>query len=247
MPSLWWYVHRSSVEAHTEVSVCTNQDGVVSGEHRKCSPGSMRADPIEDAVWDALVSSLQRPDLIEIEYNRRMKTENAVDGTELEAKRLKRMIDDVQRRDKRLLDAYLAEALDLNDYKSESEKVKIERTEIERQLNRVEQTRKHAVQQIETLAGLEDFCNQVSSGIDKLDPDGRRRLVELLVEQIDLEPDDRIRIHLVIPPNSPMKIGSGELRQRHPEALEGRQAAAITSIDHHAHRSRIAKSPAYFH
>jgi len=201
---------------------CTNQDGVVSGEHRKCSPGSMRADPIEDAVWDALVYSLQRPDLIEIEYNRRMETENAVDGTKLEAKRLKRMIDDVQRRDKRLLDAYLAEALDLDLYKSESEKVKIERSEIERQLNRLEQLRKQAIQQVEALAGLNDFCGEVSSGIGKLDPDGRRRLVELLVEQIDLERDDKIRIHLVIPPHSPVNNGPGELRQHHPEVLEGR-------------------------
>ena len=182
----------------------------------------MRADPIEDAVWDALVSSLQRPDLIEIEFNRRMNAEKAVDGTELEEKRLKRLLGDIQRRDKRLLAAYLAEALDLDLYKSESESVKIERTEIERQLNRLEHARNQTIQQIEALAGLKDFCGEVSSGIDKLDPDSRRRLVELLVEQIDIEPDDKIRIHLVMPPHSPGKNGLGELRQRHPEVLEGR-------------------------
>ena len=196
---------------------CTNQDGVVSGEHRKCSPGSMRADPLEGAVWDALVSSLRRPDLIETEYNRRMSAENAGSGTELEIKRLKRMIDDIRRREKRLLDAYVAEALVLDLYKSESEKVRTGRTEIERQLNHLEHARNQAIQQSAEVAGIKEFCDKISSGIDRLDPDGRRRLVELLVEQIDLESDDKIRIHLVIPPHSPSNVELGELRQRHPE------------------------------
>jgi hypothetical protein len=129
-----------------------------------------------------------------------------------------------------MIDAYLGEVLDLDQYQSESEMVKTERAEIERQLNHFEQANKQAIQQSETLAGLEDFCSQISSGIDKLDPDGRRRLVELLVEQIDLEPDDKIRIHLVIPPRSPEKNGSGELRLRHPEVLEGRHAGHLGDV-----------------
>ena len=214
---------------------CSNQDAVVAGEHKKCSPGSLSADPVENAVWDLVSDVLRRPDFVESEFRRRLESTDASSGLELEEKRLQQGLKTVKRRKDRLTDAYQAEVLDLERFGEGMRKLDAQEKETSRQLLNIEKTRKREVDQADALRQLEVFCSRVSTGLDLLDWSGQRQLLELLVERIDLTPDDGIKVQMVIAPEAPTGDDSdvGELRHRHPEALEGCGPLKSSSLERH--------------
>ena len=210
---------------------CTNKDAVVSGYDRNCSALSIRAGAIEEPVWKAVSDALRSPGLIESEYRRRLDAEDVADGSEMEERRLKSVKRSLERRKDRLTAAYTAEVLDLPRYGAGMKKLDAETVDLDRQLARIDSLRARGVLEAKSLQRVEEFRSEVAKGLQTIDDDGKRRLMELLVERIDLEPEDRLKVHMVIPPNTPDTRSSketglaGELRHQHPEALEGPAAA----------------------
>ncbi|MCH7641692.1 MAG: recombinase family protein [Chloroflexi bacterium] len=206
---------------------CTNKDAVVSGHDRKCMARSIRANAIEESVWDAISNTLQSPDLIESEYRLRLEAKGVSDGAEMEEQRLRSSTKSLERRKDRLTEAYLDEVLDLDRYGAEMKTIEAEVSELDRQLAAIESNRTSSAAEAESLQRVESFCSEVAQGLRTMDDDGKRRLMELLVERIDIEPEDKLKVHMVFPPDattpgqSKAAIPTGELRHRYPEALEG--------------------------
>jgi len=218
---------------------CTNRDGVVSGHDRKCTARSIRANAIEESVWEAVSNTLQSPDLIESEYRQRLEAKGVSDGAEMEEQRLRSSTKSLERRKDRLTAAYLDEVLDLDRYGSEMKMIEAEVSELDRQLASIDSTRASSAAESESLQRVESFCSEVAQGLRTMDNDGRRRLMELLVEHIDIEPEDKLKIHMVFPPDaatheqSKAATPTGGLRHRHPEALEGPSRAPPRSHNDH--------------
>jgi len=198
---------------------CVNDDPAVSSTGKRCSPGSFRADPVEEAVWESVAEALRRPDLLAEQYQRSLVDVGARDAWDMELRQLDLGLKRVARQEDRLTDAYLNEAIELDRYKAEMAGLKARRDGLERARSEAQDKQRSARDSEDALRDLEAFCERVSEGLDALTFDERQQLLGLVVERITVE-DDRVRIEAIIPRQGPSG-GACELRTSHPEALEG--------------------------
>ena len=180
------------------------------------------ASALEDAVWLVIENALRRPDLLESQYRTMFLAgdgEGDLSGME---KSITRQLAAVKRREDRLVEAYSAEAVTLEQLKESMAKLRAERAELQRELAAIGDRRTRMKSLDASVQRIEEFCRTVGAGLDGLDFDGRRRLLELLVDRIDLAEGGSIVVHTVMPPVAPSG-GPGELeelRLYHPEPVE---------------------------
>ena len=201
---------------------CSRTDASVSSTGKKCSPGSISADLVEQAVWGAIKEALQRPEALVEEYQRQLAQAGMPDALEGERKRAALALKRVKAQADRVTDAYINEAMDLDRYKAEMEKVKGRSQELERAATEIELRVHQEADSRAALRHLEQFCGRVSEGLESLSFDGRQQLLRLVVERITLDAD-RVCIQTVIPNEG----NSVQLRTHHPGLVEGRSSRNI--------------------
>ena len=111
-------------------------------------------------------------------------------------------------------EAYVSEAMNLDRYKEDMDKLTSHRQEFDRPQREVNQCQRQKQDTQKALARLERFCHQVPKGLTSLTFDERQPLLRLVTERIAVE-NGVARIDTVIPP------GQDNLRNRYPEPLEG--------------------------
>ena len=111
-------------------------------------------------------------------------------------------------------EAYVSEAMNLDRYKEDMDKLTSHRQELDRPQREVDQCQRQKQDTQKALAHLERFCHQVSKGLTSLTFDERQQLLRLVTERITVE-NGVARIDTVIPPDQ------DNLRNRYPEPLEG--------------------------
>jgi len=177
---------------------CRRTDPAVSSTGVKCQPGSVRADVLEEAVWTAVSEALRRPDLLKEEYAKKLVNAGAPAALEIERKQTQVALKRVKIQQDRLTDAYLNEAIDMERYKSEMDKLRNRCGELEYILHGIDRREQQEHDTQEALQDLERFCYRISEGLDSLTFDEKQKLLRLLVERITVE-DGRVRIDAVIP------------------------------------------------
>jgi hypothetical protein len=172
------------------------------------------AQRLEDAVWDAISESLQQPQLLADEYRRRLSENAGAQPFTEERKKLGIALKRVAAQEDRVTEAYVSEAMDLDRYKEEMDKLKSHRQELDRSQREIDQRQRQKQDTQKALAHLERFCHQVSKGLTSLTFDERQQLLRLVIKQITVE-NGVARIDTVIPPDQ------DNLRNRYPEPVEG--------------------------
>ena len=194
---------------------CIQTDSSVSSTGRRCRPGSFTAEPVEVAVWDAVAEALKQPNILIAEYERRFSDLGSADAIEREQKQLSLAQKRLAVQEDRITEAYVNEAMELNRYKIEMEKLRERRGGLANMQN---QMLRKATQEQDANAGLrylKNFCDRVSQSLENLTYEDRQKLLRLVVERITVE-DNRVRIETIIPPNQGV-----QLRTRRPEPVEG--------------------------
>jgi site-specific DNA recombinase len=173
------------------------------------------AQRLEGAVWDAISESLQQPQLLADEYRRRLSENAGAQPFAEDRKKLGIALKRVAAQEDRVTEAYVSEAMDLDRYKEEMEKLKSHRQELDRSQREIDQRQRQKQDTQKALAHLERFCHQVSKGLTSLTFDERQQLLRLVIERITVE-NGVARIDTLIPPDQ------DNLRNRYPEPVEGR-------------------------
>ena len=197
---------------------CARTNWTVSSTGQRCSPGTIPANPIEDAVWETVKGALQNPRLLTEEYARRIDEMGAPNGLEFESKRLTSGLKKLRAREERLTDAYLNEVMDLEQYKIKMDELAAHRHDLERLNLEIKDRAQQEVNNRKGLKRLNEFCHQVSAGLDNLSFDERQRFLRLVVEGIVVE-DGCVKVETVIPPGH-----DGTLRNSRGELVEPRLA-----------------------
>ena len=159
--------------------------------------------------------ALQQPDVLVEEYKRRIEKAASPHGLETERKQITLALKRVKAQEDRLTDAYLNEAMELDRYKAEMEKLKGRRLQLDwaaEELNRRECQERDSRRALEH---LERFCRQVSQGLETLTFEERQQLLRLVVERITVD-NGRVRIETIIPTGD----DGVQLRTRRPKRVE---------------------------
>ena len=115
---------------------CTREDPAISSTGKKCVPGSVSADLLEEAVWAAVTDALRRPEALAVEYERRL--QQRPETLDSEQTQLALALKRIKAREDRITDAYINEAMELERYKVEMQKLRHQREELERAMRRLE-------------------------------------------------------------------------------------------------------------
>ena len=168
------------------------------GRREPCHARQIPTYRIDALVWDDLRQLLSEPAVLHDAVQRFR--DGWLSGEERQAHRrdLRRRRTQIQRRIERLVDAYQAEALTL-------EELQARRSQLESRLGEV--TRDEQVLDAETVqrdhlqnvaSRVEDFRLAICEGLEHADFDQRRALVELLIDRVVVDGSD-VEIRYVIP------------------------------------------------
>ena len=189
----------------TRYYCCRNHDLLRAGsEDRLCPERNIRANELDEYVFEQVRQALLAPDQL-------MAAETAVltgapDENELVAAQLKHLdtaIDAKERERARLLDAYQAGLLELQELTRRTGELAARRTGLTREKETLSQRSTELAAQNRMRHRLAGFSDRVVASLDNLDFAGRRRLVRLVIEKVCVT-GWRVEIHLKIPlPNEP--------------------------------------------
>ena len=146
---------------------------------------------------------------------RRVEQEAKPDTGASERKLLQIAIKKVAQAEDRVTDAYINEIMDMDRYKSEMEKLRQTRDELERATSALDQRQQQIQDSQKALEHLDRFCSQASRGLDALSFDERQQLLQLVVEGVTVD-NGRVRVETIIPG------GDSNLRNARGEPVEPR-------------------------
>jgi len=187
---------------------CTGADGYRFEGGALCCNPPVRADQLEQVVWDQVRALLQEPERVADEYKRRLA--QAADGAAepVEVAHLEKRMASVRRGIERLIDGYAEGFVEKGEFEPRISSMK-------QRLSQLKERHEAAVSAAEierdvclVISRLEDFAEKVSEDLDRLDRDGQREIIRALVKRIDVESGEIEIVFRVPPPNSPAGPGS---------------------------------------
>ena len=136
----------------------------MSSTGQRCPPGTVAAQPLEDAVWDAIAEAIGNPQLLAEEYQRRAEQERQPDTAASERKRLQADIKQVSVAQDRVTDAYIRQVKDLDRSETEMNKLCHTRDELERATRALDQRQQ---QEMNKLCHTRDELERATRALDQ--------------------------------------------------------------------------------
>jgi site-specific DNA recombinase len=170
---------------------CTGSDGQRFGGQRVCGNRQVRADWLDEAVWQDVCAWLNDPAKVAREYQRRRTPKEAADGS---AAARTKAIQSVKRGIARLIDAYAEGLLEKAEFEPRlrSAKERLGRLEAEAQ---AETSAAAEAEEWRLVIGhLEAFAERVRDGLAEADLTTRRAIVRALVKRVEVTPEE---VHVV--------------------------------------------------
>ena len=137
-----------------------------------CKAGYIRADDLEQMVWDLVTEAIRSPEVLASEIRRHVET--GTGNLEEERAKLRREIQDLKAEQSRLLEQRQKDFIDQEILESRIMPVKILCDEKERSLIALEEQRRRKDDAAAAEARIVEFCEQVAEGLEDASPDGKR-------------------------------------------------------------------------
>lgn len=170
---------------------CIGTDSYRFEDGPVCDNKQVRTDELDAAIWRTIIEVLNEPERVLREFGRRQKT----DGFDLGL--LKEQKDSLLKTRKktegsiqRLIDAYQAGALELEELKPRTLKLREKVRSLDEQIQQAEQAISGTLELTEVVTRLSEFKARMANGLDQMDFDERSKLVRLLIDRVEVNRDD---------------------------------------------------------
>jgi hypothetical protein len=171
----------------------------------RCPERNIRADELDNYVWAQVRQALLDPRQL-IAGERAVIAGTPADENELVTVQLKQLdtaLDGNEREHTRLLDAYQAGLLELDELTTRTATLTARRDQLAQEKTTLTKRSAELATENRLRRRLAGFAEQIAGSLDDLDIDGRRRLLRLVIEKIRVT-GWRVEIHLKIPlPDNP--------------------------------------------
>jgi site-specific DNA recombinase len=164
----------------------------------RCTARYAPARALDDLVWHDLCRVLRNPALIIHELERAQR--GAWLPQALQARRQTRrdVLAPLERQQARLLDLYLAEVIEREEFERKRKEVMQTHHGLTQQLRQLDAQAQQHVDVASLAQGIEAFCRRTQSTLDTLTFVQRRQLVELLIDRVIVN-DSQVEIRYVVP------------------------------------------------
>ena len=166
----------------------------------RCPQRNLRADQLDELVWGEVRRHLEQPALIREGYTRLRADVASPEGDGLadDLRALHKQLAELDREEHRLLDAYQAELVDLEQLRQRQARLRQRRAHVKGSIDVLHTERTTAQQQAQLQADLETFVDRIRGPLATLAFDARQKLVRTVLERVMAE-DGRVDIHFAIP------------------------------------------------
>jgi len=171
---------------------------IVSCRDEKCPSRFIPASQLDELVWQNLCEVLTHPECIAAALQR------AQGGhwlpQELQARRenLRKTRVSLQHQMQRLTDAYLADILQLEEYKRRHQELEQRQQGLAEQMRQLEASVGRHDELAAMVQSIDAFCQRVQQGLSEATFEQKRQLIELLIDRV-MVTNEEVEIRYVIP------------------------------------------------
>jgi site-specific DNA recombinase len=163
-----------------------------------CNGRGVAAAEVEPLIWNSVCSLLSNPQLLRSRFEDGH-ADPAIDLQEqMEQKRIERRLAASEREQQRLIDAYQAEVINLDELRSRRQRIELSSRSLQLRLQELDQQRLEREQQLRLLDGLEQFCSSIHQALDDPPFELKQRVLRLVLDQVIVE-QSRIVLRHIIP------------------------------------------------
>ena len=177
---------------------CHGKDPILSAREHKCLQRPARAHELEETVWEHVKGLMSDPErlLAQFEGFVRSTSENAVEDAE--TKKSESHLKRLSKEDSRLVDAYQAGIIELEELKERRVKIAQRRKALTAQYAQRTRLLRQAAQAREVLEDLEAFCGRINARLDDATFEEKQTILQLLIERV-IVGEETLEIRHVIP------------------------------------------------
>src|SRR5215216_39102 len=188
---------------------CHGKDCIMSARLEACPQRTISAEPLESAVWNHIVQLLSDPQQLVEQFQTYLQLATQGDERQRgEAQRLNAQIEKAAREQKRLIDAYQAEVIDLEELSRRREVLSQRRKMLLAQQQQQALVQQQKVKAEEVLQDLKAFGERIQGRLGEATLEGKQAILQLLIERI-IVMEDRLEIRHVIPLRETAESKSG--------------------------------------
>ena len=182
---------------------CGGKDCVRTGRAHPCPRACVDGEALDRAVWGHVRDLLADPDRLTAQFRHfAADADRNASREQGPERRLMARLDGLRRADARLLDAYQAEVISLEELTERRRQLAAQRCGLERQLERQRDLRRQRAEAQEVLLDLAAFCERVRGRLDEASFADKQAVLQLVVERVIVH-EDSLEIRHVIPLRSP--------------------------------------------
>jgi len=164
----------------------------------RCTARYAPAQALDDLVWQDLCRVLTAPALLTHELDRAQRGEWLPQALQARRQTLRDVLAQLERQQARLLDLYLAEVIEREEFERKRKEVAQTQQGLTQQLRQLDAQAQQHVDVAALAQGIEAFCRRTQPTLDNLTFAQRRQLVELLIDRVIVN-DAQVEIRYVVP------------------------------------------------
>lgn len=174
-----------------------------------CDGRSLSAARVEQHVWDYVRDLLSDPAVLRAHYEESRGDPAVHCQDEQERERVSRKLASLDRETQRLIDAYQAGAISLDELQERRRRIADHGRILRERVAEIDRQRQDRERELRLLQGLESFCGSIRDALVDPSFEIKQRVLQLVIDRIIVE-DARVIIRHIIP------TGPVGLRTRHP-------------------------------
>jgi site-specific DNA recombinase len=179
--------------------VCVGRShGTISHRDEKCSACSIPVEQLDELVWQDVCEMLMHPEMIATALYRAQGGQWLPQELQARRENLRKARVSLEQQMERLTDAYLANVLQLEEYKRRRHELEQRVSVIAEQKRQLEANVGHHDQLAGMVQSIEAFCQRVQQGISEVTFEQKRQLIELLIDRV-IVTGEEVEIRYVIP------------------------------------------------
>jgi site-specific DNA recombinase len=179
---------------------CIGQDGWRHVAGKLCTSRPVRADELDQLVWNEVRRLLEAPALVKAEIDRRLQALRAEHPAARRRQALERDITRAGAAVERLIEAYQEQLISLDELRARMPALRKRQSTLKAQLDALEGELHDAETYLKLADTLEGFLGRLTDGLDQLDTAGQQRILRLVVREVIIGgDDDKITIRHSIP------------------------------------------------
>jgi len=170
---------------------------------RRCHSKPVRAEELDQLVWDEIRRLLCKPDLIRVEIDRRLQGLRDTDPAARRSETLSAELTRAERAISRLVDAYQDEQITLDELRARMPELRRRESALRAERDAIEAEIDDAAACLKLVETIEAFTSRLTHRLDDMDTDEQARILQLLVRDVLIGGEDEtvtIRHSIPLPP-----------------------------------------------